>query len=252
MVELCNTIDREIMKILSFLFLISLLTSCGTKEHKKIVFEDKDTKVQAHKNHSDLNQKFLSKDLNIKDWEKDFEDHKRDVIINRKKIISKLSLTKGMKVADVGAGTGSFLKSLLIEVGDTGSVYAVEISPVFLKHLEEKKLNNKWNNLFIVKGEFEKTNLEKDFLDVVFLVDTYHHFDNPASMLNDFTKILKTNGKLVVVDFNKTAKSREWVKNHVKLSKKDYISEIEKAGFQFLKDEKISFKENFMLTFVKK
>lgn len=208
----------------------------------------------THKSHShspgEMNAKFLDPNINVENWDKDFEDANRDVIVNREAIIKSLDLKKGESVVDVGAGTGSFLLHLSKLVGDKGKVTAIEISPSFVEFMKTKinKLNLK--NSQAVLGELKSTTLKDKTQDMVFCVDTFHHFDNPELMLNDFKRILKPKGRLVVVDFMKNESSRDWVKKHIKLTKDEYISLITKNGFSLKSDSKISFKENFMLTFV--
>ena len=194
-----------------------------------------------------MNEKFLSKDLDAQKYEREFGSKDRDVIAFSDAIISELKLKKGEKVADVGAGTGAFLPGLSTAVGPKGKVYGVEISPVFVDHLKKKMLNQA--NVHIVQGTLETTTLADQSLDVVLVVDTYHHFDHPSQMLADFKRVLKKGGRLAIVDFNKTPEARPWIQDHIRLGEDGYIKEIESAGFKFSKKPAIPFKENFMLIF---
>jgi tRNA A58 N-methylase Trm61 len=42
-----------------------------------------------------------------------------------------------MVVADVGAGTGLFTRKFAAEVSEKGRVFAVEVAPAFLRHIEK-------------------------------------------------------------------------------------------------------------------
>jgi ubiquinone/menaquinone biosynthesis C-methylase UbiE len=198
-----------------------------------------------------MNEKFLSPSLNASQWDQDFSNEQRDVIAHRESIIDALELRPGSRVADVGAGTGVFLKSLSLKVGKHGKVYGVDISPRFVDYMQDHIEKDQLFNALAVLGKPTSTTLPKNTIDTILVVDTYHHFDKPRVMLEDFQNILKTNGRLAIVDFNRTASSRQWIKDHVKKNKKQYIDEIEAAGFRLISEPNIPFKENFMLIFEK-
>jgi ubiquinone/menaquinone biosynthesis C-methylase UbiE len=118
--------------------------------------------------------------------------------------------------------------------------------------MKERFQKEKLSNVEVVLGQLETTTLNEKSVDVVFVVDTYHHFDHAHLMLKDFQRILKPKGYLVIVDFMKTPGAREWILNHIKKTKEEYIKEISDAGLDFIQEEKIPFKESFQLTFRKR
>ncbi|MGE3610561.1 MAG: class I SAM-dependent methyltransferase [Bacteriovoracaceae bacterium] len=214
---------------------VLLISSCGH--------------VQKHTPQENINAKYLSPDLNVKEWESIFSKNDRDVIAFKKQILTQLNLKKNDNVADVGAGTGVFVTDLSKAVGAKGEVYAVDISPKFIEHLNHKVKKEKLSNVKVVTGEFNSTTLNANSVNVILVVDTYHHFENPALMLADFRKILKKNGRLVIVDYDKSLNSEPWLQNHIKLQKTEYIKEIESHGFSMQSQAPIPFKESFMLIF---
>jgi ubiquinone/menaquinone biosynthesis C-methylase UbiE len=215
------------------IFILILSASCTTQHHKQ----------------GNLNEPFLAPDMDVEKWAKGFEHHERDVIRHRSKIISNLELGPGITVADIGAGTGVFVRALSKAVGAKGRVYAVDISPGFVKHLKTMAKQEGLQNVVVIQGQPVKTNIPENSVDRILVVDTYHHFDHPVEMLQDFKKVLKQQGKLAIVDFDKTPTSREWVQSHVKKTQAEYIAEIEAQGFRLIKDADIPFEENFMLIF---
>lgn len=230
---------QTIFKKATFALLPLLLLSCSHHEEHK------------HKK-GGLNDKFVDPNLNVNRWVEGFENNDRDVFINRENIISKLKLKEKSCVADIGAGTGAFLPLLQKKVGQDGKVYAVEISDRFLEYMANRVKVEKLESVEIVKGGLHKTNLKEESCDVLLLVDVYHHLDNPQKMLSDFRKVLRPQGLLAIVDFNRVeGQSRPWVLKHMKLSKKEVISQVTQEGFSFESEPKVPFKENFMLIFKK-
>jgi len=197
-----------------------------------------------------MNDKFMGDDLNVKLWQERFENRDRDVYKNREKIVASLDLKSGDHIADVGAGTGFYLKLLHHKVAPTGKIYAVELAPKFIEFIKARSVAENLPNVIASKGGLDTTNLPSSSVDMVFVCDTYHHFDQPAQMLKDFFRILKPGGELVIVDFNLVpGKSREWILKHIKKTKEDYISEITNGFFKFSHESKINLDENFMLHF---
>ncbi len=95
---------------------------------------------------SSINKKYLDPKLDVEKWVRRFEGEKREIAANRQEVVRALKLGPGATVADVGAGTGLFLEPFSAAVTGKGKVYALDISPGFVKHLrkrvEEKGLRN--------------------------------------------------------------------------------------------------------------
>lgn len=197
------------------------------------------------------NEKYLDPSCRAEEWNKGFEEKDRDTVYYRKEILTHLPIKKGDVIADVGAGTGSFESDLSRLVGEKGKVFAVDIAPSFIPFMKARFKKEGLKNVEVVHGKTHTTTLKEKSVDLVLVVDTYHHFDNAEEMLADFSRILKKDGTLVIVDFKRSENSRKWILEHVEKSMNQYIDEISKNGFEFIREEKIPFKESFQLTFKK-
>lgn len=217
-----------------FLF-IALISSCSTK--------DKHSPAKS-------NEKFLKEDLDVALWQERFENRDRDVYKNMDKIVSALDIKPGETVADVGAGTGFFLKPIFNEITSAGKLIAVDISPKFVSFLKARGTRENISNLEVIKGSTTSTNIADNSVDLVFICDTYHHFENREEMLKDLSRALKKGGRLVIVDFDLSKKDDSWVARHLDETKGDFIKEISKF-FKFEKESKIGLSENFMIHFKK-
>src|SRR5476649_1326127 len=92
-----------------------------------------------------INKPFENPDL--KDFLKKFEGESREIAANAKEIVAACKIKPGMAVADVGAGTGLFTRKFAAEVGEKGKVYAVDIAPTFLRHIEKTCEDSKIKNV---------------------------------------------------------------------------------------------------------
>src|SRR5262245_44548980 len=85
-----------------------------------------------------INAEFLAHDVDLARWLDTFEGESREIAASKQAIVASLDLRKGQDVADVGAGTGLFEKPLAEAVGVGGKVYALDISPAFVEHLNQR------------------------------------------------------------------------------------------------------------------
>lgn len=204
-----------------------------------------------------INDGFLDPKMDPEEYIKRFEVESREVFACRHKILEALELTTGQRVGDIGAGTGLFLKSLSESVGVNGKVYAVEISPSFIKHLRVRARNEGLENVEVVFCSERHSNLQAESVDRIFICDVYHHFEFPLATMNSLFEAMSEGGLLVLVDFHREPKGvspdrREWLLGHVRAPQETFRDEIEKAGFQFKDEISIDgFQENYLLRFVK-
>jgi predicted methyltransferase len=71
--------------------------------------------------------------------------------------------------------------------------------------------------------------------DLVFISDTYHHFEFPHSTLASIHAALRPGGELVVIDFKRIpGVSDPWVLSHVRGGEEEFRQEIEAAGFELV------------------
>jgi len=90
-------------------------------------------------------------------------------------------------------------------------------------------------------------------VDLVFICDVYHHFEQAPHSLASILRALKPGGRLVLIDFERIpGKSREFILGHVRAGKETFRSEIEQAGFEYVDEVTIdAFEENYLLRFRK-
>jgi len=200
-----------------------------------------------------INEKYLAKDLNVDDWKKRFEVESREVFSERAEVLKACEVEPGMRVADVGAGTGLYTRLFGKEVGKTGWVYAVDIVPGFLEYINKSSKEIGLGNVTTVLCPHDSVALPPDSIDVAFLCDTYHHLEYPMPVMASLHRAMKKGAMLVVLDFEKIpGKSRDWIIGHVRADKEQVTKEIVEAGFTFKDEVRIEgLKENYVIRFVK-
>ena len=196
-----------------------------------------------------LNAHYL--DADVPQWRSIFESPGREVFDRRLQIVAALDLGPGMRVADVGAGTGLYTMLFARAVGATGKVYAVDISPSFIASIERRAAEYHVDNVAGIVNNEHSTELPPASVDLVFLSDTYHHFAYPRSMLASIHTALVPGGVLAIVDFRREhGVSSAWVMGHVRAGRDEVIEEVQRAGFEYI-DEPVKLHTNYFLRFRK-
>ena len=200
-----------------------------------------------------INEKFLDPELKVDDWLKRFEVESREVFHARDAVLAACMVKPGTVVADVGAGTGLYTRLFAAAVGKEGWVYAVDINPRFLEHIQARAKQEGQSNITSVLCPEDSVSLPPDSVDLVFLCDTYHHFEYPKSTMASIARAMRPGASLVLVDFERIiGKTRPWLLEHVRAGKKVFRKEIEDSGLEF--DEQVAvegLEENYFLRFKK-
>ncbi len=198
-----------------------------------------------------INDKFLSDELDVDQWTKRFEGESRQIYARRNEIVAALALESKQRVADVGAGTGFFSELLAEAVGPNGLIWALEISPKFIEHLQDRFAKAGLSQIEVVENSNRSTGLADSSIDLAFICDVYHHFEYPNAMLKNLAHVLRPGGSLVIVDFERIpGKTDDWILDHVRAGKEVFRAEIESAGFVFKDEIKIEgLDDNYILRF---
>jgi ubiquinone/menaquinone biosynthesis C-methylase UbiE len=192
------------------------------------------------------------KDPDVAKFVGTFEGESREIFTARDKVVAACDLKPGMIVADVGAGTGLYTRLFAKTVGPDGQVFAVDIAPKFLEHIRKTAREAGLRNVTPVLCNQDSADLPPNSVDLIFVCDTYHHFEFPERTLASLHRALRPGGRLIVVDFiREPGKSREWVLNHVRAGQDEVEKEITSAGFKKTGEVKDLFKENYFVTFEK-
>jgi arsenite methyltransferase len=159
------------------------------------------------------------------------DDPKRDAYQKPDEVVKALALTPGQTVADIGAGTGYFSLRLARAVGDTGRVYAVDVSPDMMQILNRRVRDHDLPNVVGVLAPGDDPLLREGSVDVVFFCNVWHHIDDQSGYLEHLRRALKPGGRLVMIDFHK----RDLPVGPpmgMKIAREDLIAQLEQAGWR--------------------
>jgi SAM-dependent methyltransferase len=119
-------------------------------------------------------------------------------------------------------------------------------------HIEKLAVQQKMDNIVGVVCKADSAELPPDSIDLVFICDTYHHFEFPHKTMRSVRKALKPKGHVVLIDFHRIpGKSTEWAMGHVRAGQEVFTKEIVDAGFKQIEENKDLLKESYFLRFEK-
>ena len=134
-----------------------------------------------------------------KRWTKYWDDPKRDQWQKPDEVIAALQLRGDETVADIGAGTGYFSVRLAKQLPQ-GNVIAVELAQPMVDWINDRAKKAGIDNVTAIQGAPDDPKLPTE-VDVVLLVNVYHHIAGRAAYFTKVKQALKPKGKLAIVDF---------------------------------------------------
>jgi SAM-dependent methyltransferase len=132
-------------------------------------------------------------------WARVFDDPKRDAWQKPHEVIQALALKPDAVIADIGSGTGYFAVRFAHMV-PKGRVYGVDTERDMVKYLAERAKREGLGNVFAVGAAPGDPRLPEK-VDLVILVDVYHHVENRKRYFSQLRESLKPGGRLAVIDF---------------------------------------------------
>jgi ubiquinone/menaquinone biosynthesis C-methylase UbiE len=116
------------------------------------------------------------------------------------RVVHALEIKPGMRIADLGAGTGLFSLPLAKAAGPSGKVYAIDVDPGLLGIVSEKAGAAGVTNIQTVVAGRTDANVPEP-VDLIFICDTMHHLPDQADYVKQLDKFLRAGGRVAVIDF---------------------------------------------------
>jgi ubiquinone/menaquinone biosynthesis C-methylase UbiE len=153
-----------------------------------------------------------------------------------------------MTVADLGAGTGYMSRHLSRAVGPHGRVLAADTEPALVEHLRERAAREDTPNVTAIRAEAGDPHLPAHAVDVVLILDTYHHLDDRVRYLERLSNALRpATGRIAVVDWKREATPVGPPVEH-RLSRERVVEEMAAAGYA-LREEPAILPYQYVLLF---
>ncbi|MEK6873506.1 MAG: methyltransferase domain-containing protein [Nanoarchaeota archaeon] len=168
----------------------------------------------------------------------------------RRKSLELLKVNEGDLVLEIGFGTGYNLIELAKSVGENGRIYGIDLTSEMIeiskKRLKKKNLEKR---VKLVRGSATKLPFGRNSFNIVYISNVLELFSDKdiKKVLKEIKRVLKTKGKVCVIDVAKTGyENSKSLKLYIWFNKKfpSYTSspiDVEKylknSGFKILKKD---------------
>lgn len=163
------------------------------------------------------------------------EDPKRDAYQKPRDVLTALDLKEGEVIADIGAGSGYFSFRLAHHVGDKGRVYAIDVSPDMIIHMNRRIREHQLKNIVTLLVPPDDPLLADSSVDRFFICDTWHHIEKQEQYLSLMRRMLKPGGQVIMIDFHKK-ELPVGPPIGMKIAREDLLRQMESNGFRHLKE----------------
>jgi len=163
------------------------------------------------------------------------EDPARDAYQKPHEVVMALGIKEGEHIADIGAGSGYFAFRFAHHVGETGRVYAVDVSPDMILYMNRRIRDMQVKNVVTVLSAPDDPLLPDKSIDRFFICETWHHIQAQTQYLAMMKKMLKPGGQIVMVDFQKKA-IPIGPPEEMKIAREDVIKQMEANEFRLAKE----------------
>jgi len=123
-----------------------------------------------------------------------FDSPGRDERLQINRVMDILGIGPGKTVADIGAGSGWFTVRAAKRVGDTGTVYAVDINSEAIRYISSRIRKENLRNVKPILGKPDNPLLPEQ-VDAVLMLKTYHEVAQPITLLRNLRASLVSGPK---------------------------------------------------------
>ena len=146
-------------------------------------------------------------------------------------VIERSGIKEGMKVLEIGCGSGAFTPYIARVVDKKGTVYSLDIQQKMLGQLYkklQKEENKDIDNVKLILGNAYELPFENQSIDVVIFITVLQEIPDKAKALIEARRVLKKDGKLAITEL--------LVDPDYPL-RKTTIKQVTKTGFEVARNE---------------
>lgn len=105
--------------------------------------------------------------------------------------------TSNSRVLDLGCGPGIVTEAF---ANDAGEVVAFDLTPEMIRNALTRCKGAGQTNVHFVIGHAERLPFQDASFDVVITRLTFHHFSNPKVVISEMSRMIRSDGRLVIAD----------------------------------------------------
>jgi len=151
------------------------------------------------------------------------------------------SLQEGETVLDLGSGAGFDCFLAAAQVGPTGKVIGVDMTPEMIEKARENARKGHYGNVEFRFGEIETLPVSDSSIDMIMSNCVINLSPNKAKVFQESFRVLKPGGRLMISDIVLLSELPKFIKDSIEayigcvsgaILKDEYLGSIEAAGFE--------------------
>ena len=158
------------------------------------------------------------------------EDPERLKWLPPAQVLAALELREGMRVADVGAGTGYFALPMAQAVGGNGHVYAIDLQPEMLAKLEAKLQSLSVSSVSLHQGDASHLPLPDSCCEVVLFANLWHEINDHAAVIKEAARLLVPAGRIAILDWRAELDSPPGPPRDIRISAESVCEFLQEHG----------------------
>ena len=127
------------------------------------------------------------------------DDPERRAWLPPEEVVRRLELRPGLRVADIGAGSGYLTAPIAEAVGPTGRVAALDLQPEMLERLRHRLAPGA--PVDRVQADASATTLPASSQDLALIANVWHELDGRTAALAEMARIVRGAGRLAILDW---------------------------------------------------
>jgi ubiquinone/menaquinone biosynthesis C-methylase UbiE len=140
----------------------------------------------------------------------------------QKKAIAQMKIGDNMRFLDLGCGTGWAVRYLSGLAHGKGDFLGIDISP---EMIGKAVINagGTGNARFLIANA-EDLPFSSDYFDSVLCTNSFHHYPDPDRVLREIFRVLKTGGRIHILDVTADDSLLRWINRRVQKKEKAHVS----------------------------
>jgi ubiquinone/menaquinone biosynthesis C-methylase UbiE len=181
------------------------------------------------------------------EWANSYDGKRYDFFRRmQKRVLSQVELKEGASFLDVGCGTGWAVRQAAAMAGKNGRAYGIDLSAKMIEKAREAAQG-------IGNAEFHQANAEAlpftdSSFDRIICTMSFHHYLRPGKAVTEMARVLKSGGRVCIVDPTADSFIIRWVKGYLKwrqpehanlYSSEEFRAFFKAAGLKYLEKRRL-------------
>lgn len=147
-------------------------------------------------------------------------------------VIRHIDLKPGLHFLDIGCGTGWAVLHVADLLQSQGEFYGIDLSQGMIEKAISK--SHGYANVHFQQANVEQIPLEDNFFDCIISTNSFHHYFNPSKALSEARRILRSQGRILVMDPTSDGPLMRWIDRRVKKNEPEHVKFYSSREYQTL------------------